>query len=186
MRQLRRCSWCGYDEAYQQYHDTEWGVPCRDDKTLFEFLILEGAQAGLSWIAILKRRDQYRRAFANFNVNMVAQFSEDDVTRLMDDKGIIRNRLKIQSAISNAQHYLTVQHEFGSFSNYIWAFVENTPVVNHWTCHDEIPATTTLSDTISHDMKKRGFKFFGSTICYAYLQAMGIVDDHCIDCFKRL
>ena len=181
---LIRCSWCGEDKAYQSYHDREWGVPCRDDKKLFEFLILESAQAGLSWLTILRKRDNYRIAFAGFDANAVAGFGDSDIDRLMADTGIVRNQLKIKSAISNAQAFLRIQAEKGSFSNYLWGFVNNRTIVNGWTSEDQIPVFTKLSDRISKDMKDRGFKFFGTTICYAYLQAMGVVNDHIVDCFR--
>ena len=184
MTEITRCSWCGDDPLYQQYHDNEWGVPCRDDKKLFEFVLLEGAQAGLSWITILRKREGYRSAFADFDVQKVAAFTEKDVERLMSDAGIVRNRLKINSAISNARLFIEIQKEFGSFSDYFWGYVDNQPIVNRWATLGEIPATTELSDLIAKDMKKRGFKFFGSTICYAHMQAMGLVNDHCLDCFR--
>ena len=180
-----RCIWCGDDPLYQDYHDLEWGSPCRDDKKLFEFVVLEGAQAGLSWITILRKRENYRKAFANFDVEKVAAFDEADVERLVQDAGIVRNRLKILSAVSNARCFMQIQAEFGSFSRYFWAYVDNKPIVNHWQSHSEIPAFTELSDRISKDMKKRGFKFFGSTICYAHMQAMGLVNDHVVDCFRH-
>lgn len=179
-----RCTWCGEDPLYQQYHDKEWGVPCRDDKKLFEFVLLEGAQAGLSWITILRKREAYRSAFADFDVRKVAAFTEQDIERLMNDAGIVRNRLKITSAISNACLFMDIQKEFGSFSDYFWGYVDHQPIVNCWASHSEIPATTALSDLIAKDMKKRGFKFFGSTICYAHMQAMGLVNDHTTDCFR--
>ena len=184
MTELVRCRWCGTDPLYRQYHDAEWGVPCRDDTKLFEFLILEGAQAGLSWITILRRRDNYRRAFAQFDVDQVAKFTTDDVSRLMLDSGIIRNRLKIESAISNARLVKDIQREFGSFSDYIWSYVDYVPIISQWSDEKDIPTTTLISDRISRDMKKRGFRFFGSTICYAYMQAMGMVNDHQKDCFN--
>jgi DNA-3-methyladenine glycosylase I len=180
-----RCVWCGDDPLYQQYHDQEWGLPCRDDKKLFEFVLLEGAQAGLSWITILRKRENYRKAFAGFEVEKVAAFNEQDIERCVGNVGIVRNRLKINSAISNARCFMEVQAEFGSFSNYFWGYVDGTPIVNHWASHSEIPASTALSDRISKDMKKRGFKFFGSTICYAHMQAMGLVNDHTTDCFRH-
>ena len=185
MTDLKRCSWCGDDPLYQQYHDAEWGVPCRDDKKLFEFVLLESAQAGLSWITILRKREAYRRAFADFDVKKVAAFTDADVVRLMNDAGIVRNRLKITSAISNARLFMEIQKEFGSFSDYFWGYVDNQPIVNRWKSLSDIPATTELSDLIARDMKKRGFKFFGSTICYAFMQAMGIVNDHTLDCFRH-
>lgn len=180
-----RCVWCGDDPLYQQYHDQEWGLPCRDDKKLFEFVLLEGAQAGLSWITILRKRENYRKAFADFEVEKVAAFNEQDIERCVGNVGIVRNRLKINSAISNARCFMEVQAEFGSFSNYFWGYVDGTPIVNHWASHSEIPASTALSDRISKDMKKRGFKFFGSTICYAHMQAIGLVNDHTTDCFRH-
>jgi len=184
MSELVRCNWCGTDPLYRQYHDDEWGVPCQEDIKLFEFLILESAQAGLSWITILRRRDNYRRAFAQFNVDQVARFTSDDVSRLMLDSGIIRNRLKIESAISNARLVKDIQREYDSFSDYIWSYVDHVPIINRWSDEKDIPATTLISDRISKDMKKRGFRFFGSTICYAYMQAMGLVNDHQKGCFK--
>ena len=180
-----RCSWCGTDRQYQYYHDHEWGVPCRDDKKLFEFLILESAQAGLSWLTILRKRENYRIAFADFDVKTVAEFGDSDIERLLKDRGIVRNRLKIESAVNNARCYLKLQREMGSFSRYLWGFVDGVPIVNHWTNEQEIPVSTHLSDCISKDMKKRGFKFFGTTICYAYLQAMGVVNDHVVGCFRH-
>lgn len=184
MGEQTRCIWCGDDPLYQQYHDNEWGVPCRDDKKLFEFLLLEGAQAGLSWITILRKREAYRQAFADFDVIRVAAFTELDIERCVEDAGIVRNRLKIKSAVSNAQLFIEVQKEFGSFSDYFWGYLDNQPIVNSWASHSEIPATTSLSDSIAKDMKKRGFKFFGSTICYAFMQAMGMVNDHTVDCYR--
>lgn len=180
-----RCLWCGDDPLYRDYHDTEWGVPCRDDKKLFEFLILEGAQAGLSWITILRKRESYSRAFAEFDVEKVAAFGDGDIQRLTEDSGIVRNRLKIASAVTNARCYLQVIHEFGSFSHYLWRYVDGEPLVNNWVDERDIPARTPLSDRISEDMKRRGFKFFGTTICYAYLQAMGLVNDHVARCFRH-
>ncbi|MGI9275102.1 MAG: DNA-3-methyladenine glycosylase I [Endozoicomonas sp.] len=179
-----RCSWCSDNSLYIRYHDEEWGVPCHDDRTLFEFIILEGAQAGLSWITILKRREGYRRVFVNFDAEKIANFSEDDVERLLQDEAIIRNRLKVNSAITNARAFLKVQEEFGSFDRYIWSFVGGKPVNNHWKSLSEVPVTTPESDAMSKDLKKRGFKFVGSTICYAYMQAMGMVDDHLVSCIS--
>ena len=181
----RRCTWCGDDPLYQQYHDQEWGLPCKNDKKLFEFVLLEGAQAGLSWITILRKREDYRKAFADFEVERVAAFNEQDIERCVADAGIVRNRLKINSDVSNARCFMDVQAEFGSFSNYFWGYVDGTPLVKHWASHAEIPASTALSDSISKDMKKRGFKFFGSTICYAHMQAMGLVNDHTTDCYRH-
>ncbi|QNK62892.1 DNA-3-methyladenine glycosylase I [Pedobacter sp. PAMC26386] len=184
--ELKRCGWCGTDPLYTKYHDEEWGKPVRDDRILFEFLILEGAQAGLSWITILRRREGYREAFADFDVSKVAAFTEADVERLMNDTGIIRNKLKVNSAIKNAQLFIAVQKEFGSFANYIWGFLpDQKPIVNHFKSLSEVPARTEISDAISNDMKKRGFKFFGTTICYAHMQATGIVNDHIEGCIAR-
>ena len=181
-----RCGWCGTDPLYVKYHDEEWGKPVYDDCTLFEFLVLEGAQAGLSWITILRRREGYRKAFANFDPVKVAQFTPSDAERLMQDSGIIRNRLKIQSSIRNAQIFLDIQKEFGSFSEFIWGYLpEKKPIVNQWKSLKEIPARTELSDKIAKDLKKRGIKFFGTTICYAHMQATGMVNDHLVDCICR-
>jgi len=177
---IKRCHWPGNDELYIKYHDEEWGKETHDEKKLFEFLILESAQAGLSWITILRRRNNYKKAFANFNAKKVAAFDESDYSRLLNDEGIIRNRLKIRAAISTAQLFLAVQKEFGSFSNYQYGFMpEGKPILNHPT---KIMATSPISDAISKDMKKRGFKFFGTTICYAYMQAVGMVNDHIAGC----
>lgn len=184
--EVKRCGWCGTDPLYIKYHDEEWGKPVHDDQVLFEFLILEGAQAGLSWITILRRREGYRAAFADFDVQKVAAFTEADAERLMNDTGIIRNKLKVNSAIKNAQLFITIQKEFGSFSNYIWGFLpDQKPVVNHFKSLGEVPARTEISDAISSDMKKRGFKFFGTTICYAHMQATGMVNDHIEGCIAR-
>jgi DNA-3-methyladenine glycosylase I len=178
--QLTRCSWCGTDPLYMKYHDEEWGKEVHDDKILFEFLILESAQAGLSWITILKRREGYRNAFANFDVNKVAAFTNEDVERLMQDAGIIRNRLKVLAAINNAKLFIGVQQEFGSFDKYLYSFMPGgKAIIND---HHKIPASTPESDAISKDMKKRGFKFFGTTICYAHMQATGMVNDHIPEC----
>lgn len=181
-----RCGWCGTDELYMKYHDEEWGKLVTDDKTLFEFLVLESAQAGLSWITILKRREGYRKAFLNFDVKKVAKMTPEDVERLMQFDGIIKNRLKITSTVSNAKLFMAIQKEFGSFYNYVLSFFpDKKPIVNNLTSLIEAPATSTESDAMSKDMKKRGFKFFGSTICYAFLQATGFVDDHLVDCSCR-
>ena len=181
-----RCSWATSDPLYIKYHDEEWGKPVYDDKILFEFLILEGAQAGLSWITILRRRENYRKAFADFNVKKVAAFTEKDVERLMSDEGIIRNRLKVTGAITNAKLFIEIQKEFGSFSKYMWRFVPvNKPILNQIEKMSDVPSRTELSDQISKDMKKRGFKFFGTTICYAYMQATGMVNDHLLNCCAR-
>lgn len=181
-----RCGWCGTDPLYIRYHDEEWGREVTDDPTLFEFLVLESAQAGLSWITILRRRENYRRAFSNFDVRQVAAYTETDVERLMQDAGIIRNRLKIESTITNARAFLAVQEEFGSFCAYLRSFLPGGKVlINQWKTLAEVPASTPLSDAVSKDMKKRGFRFFGTTICYAHLQATGYVNDHLIDCCCR-
>jgi DNA-3-methyladenine glycosylase I len=181
----KRCDWvAGQFSEYIKYHDEEWGVPVHDDKKHFEFLILEGAQAGLSWSTILKRRKGYRAAFADFNVEEVAKFDQKKIDAILLDKGIIRNKLKLQSAVTNAQAFLKVQEEFGSFDKYIWSFVDNKPIVKGWTKMSQIPATTKESDTLSKDLKKRGFKFVGSTIIYAHIQACGLVNDHTTDCFR--
>ncbi|MEP6757371.1 MAG: DNA-3-methyladenine glycosylase I [Chthonomonadales bacterium] len=182
---LNRCGWCMSSQIYTDYHDNEWGVPVHDDLKIFEFLILEGAQAGLSWITILKRREGYRRAFEGFIPTRVAAYSANDVERLMGDEGIIRNRLKILSAIGNARAFLQVQEEIGTFDKYIWRFVNGEPIVNNWKSLSEIPATSKESDAMSKDLKKRGFKFVGSTICYAHMQASGMVNDHLVDCHCR-
>jgi DNA-3-methyladenine glycosylase I len=177
---LKRCLWPGTDPLYIDYHDNEWGKEVHDDKKLFEFLILESAQAGLSWITILRRREGYRAAYAGFDVRKVAEFDEEDIERLMQDTGIIRNRLKILASISNAQNFIEVQREFGSFDHYLYSFMPGgKPIVNH---SSSLPASTPVSDAISKDMKKRGFKFFGTTICYAHMQATGMVNDHLPDC----
>lgn len=181
-----RCSWATSDPLYIKYHDEEWGKPVYDDKILFEFLLLEGAQAGLSWITILKRRENYRNAFANFEVGKVAAFDDQDVERLLNDPGIIRNKLKVSGAITNARLFIEIQKEFGSFSSYIWGFIPaGKPIENNIETMSDVPARTELSDAISKDMKKRGFKFFGTTICYAFMQATGMVNDHLLNCCAR-
>lgn len=177
---LKRCSWPGTDPLYLDYHDNEWGKEIHDDKILFEFLILESAQAGLSWITILRRRQGYRKAFADFDVKKVAAFTDKDVERLMQDTGIIRNRLKIQASVNNAQKFIEVQKEFGSFDSYLYSFMPGGKPINNYA--DKVPASTPISDAISKDMKKRGFKFFGTTICYAHMQATGMVNDHLPHC----
>lgn len=182
-KEPHRCSWCGEDLLYAKYHDEEWGKVVHDDDILFEFLILEAAQAGLSWITILRKRENYRKAFANFDPVRISQFDEEDVERLMQDAGIIRNRLKIQSAISNAGCFLKVQQDFGSFDAYLYHLMpDGKPISSHWKSGQQIPAQTAISDAISKDMKKHGFKFFGTTICYAYMQATGMVNDHLETC----
>jgi DNA-3-methyladenine glycosylase I len=180
-----RCAWCGNDPLYQKYHDEEWGRPVYDDETLFEFLLLETFQAGLSWITILRRRETFAAAFDNFDYKKIAQYTEDDRERLMADPGIIRNKLKVNAAIVNAQLFMKVQEEFGSFSKYFWAFTDGKPVDNKPGGMGQIPATTPLSDKISKDLKKRGFKFVGSTIIYAHMQATGMVNDHVMNCWTR-
>lgn len=179
-----RCEWSGSDPLYVQYHDTEWGVPLHDDRALFEFLVLEGAQAGLSWLVILRKRKNYRKAFSGFDPVKVARYGDKQFTRLMNDAGIVRNRLKIQATIQNARAFLKVQDEFGSFDQYIWGFVNGKPIVNAWQSLNEIPAKTPLSETISKDLLKRGFRFVGPTIVYAHMQATGMVNDHLTHCFR--
>jgi DNA-3-methyladenine glycosylase I len=184
--QPTRCPWSeGVSPAYLEYHDTEWGVPVHDDRKQFEFLILEGAQAGLSWSTILHRRAGYRRAFADFDPHKVARFTPARIEKLLVDPGIIRNRLKVTSAVSNARAFLELQEEFGSFDRYIWGFVDGSPVINHWRRQSAVPATSAVSDALSKDMKKRGFRFVGSTILYAHLQATGLVNDHLVGCFRH-
>ena len=180
---VERCEW-GANEDMIEYHDKEWGVPVHDDRKLFEMLILEGAQAGLSWSTILKRREGYRKAFENFDVEKVCRFTLEDEERLREDEGIIRNKLKIKSAIENAKAFIKIQKEFGSFDKYIWGFVDNKPIVNNFKNMTQIPAQTEVSDKMSKDLKKRGFGFVGSTICYAFMQAVGIVNDHMVNCFR--
>jgi len=179
-----RCAWAGTDPIYVEYHDTEWGVPVRDDRRLFEFLILEGAQAGLSWITILKRREGYREAFDGFEPERVARFSATKIERLLQNPNIIRNRLKVQSAVDNAKAFLKVQEEFGDFATYQWGFVNNRPLVNRHRSMQDVPPRTELSDALSRDLKKRGFSFIGSTIVYAHMQAVGMVNDHVVSCFR--
>lgn len=184
-----RCAWCGTDPLYQAYHDTEWGVPLHDETGLFEFLILEGAQAGLSWLTILKKREGYRRAFHGFDAERIARYDEADVARLLADPGIVRNRLKVAAAISNARATLKVREEFdgpgGGLNAYFWRFVDGRPIQNTWRDISQVPARTALSDRISKDLLKRGFKFVGSTIIYAHMQAIGMVNDHTTDCFRH-
>lgn len=180
-----RCAWCGTDPLYIDYHDHEWGVPVFDDNHLFEMLILEGAQAGLSWLTILKKRESYRKAFAGFDPATVAAFTPDDVERLLQNSGIVRNRLKIEAAIKNARAVLHIQKEFGSLAGFLWDFVEGVPRHNHWNAIGEIPTATTQSDALSKALKQRGCNFVGGTICYAFMQAVGMVNDHTIDCFRH-
>ena len=179
-----RCAWCGTDPLYMEYHDTEWGVPVYSDEKLFEFLILETFQAGLSWITILRKRENFRKAFDKFDYKKIACYGENKYNNLLQDAGIIRNKLKIRATISNAQAFMEVQKEFGSFSNYIWGFTNGKPIRNNNKSLMEVPATTELSDLISKDLKKRGFKFVGSTVIYAHMQATGMVNDHTIECFR--
>ncbi len=181
----KRCGWCGEDPLYVRYHDEEWGVPVVDDRKLFEFLVLEGAQAGLSWITILRKRDAYRKAFARFDPGRVARFGARDVKRLLGDAGIVRNRLKIESAISNARAFLDVQEEFGTFARYAWGFVDGRTRVNRLRSMREIPPTSPESDAWSKDMRRRSFRFVGSTILYAHMQATGMVNDHLVGCFRH-
>jgi DNA-3-methyladenine glycosylase I len=179
-----RCSWCKGSELYQDYHDLEWGVPQHDDKVLFEFLLLEGAQAGLSWSTILNKRPGYRRLFLDFDAQRVAKITPKKIEKMLLDPAIVRNRAKVNSAVGNAQAFLLVQKEYGSFDRYIWRFVGAAPIQNEWRELEQMPATTPESDAMSKDLKRRGFKFVGSTICYAYMQAMGMVNDHTVDCFR--
>jgi len=181
---MKRCEWANRGELEQAYHDHEWGVEIHDDRTLFEFLILEGAQAGLSWSTILKKREGYRKAFDDFDAQRIARYSEKRVSRLLANSEIIRNRLKIDAAITNARAFLRIQKEFGSFDNYIWRFVRGKPIQNAWKRMAEVPSRTSESDAMSGDLIKRGFKFVGSTICYAFMQAVGMVNDHVVDCFR--
>ena len=184
-RSIVRCTWSeGVDPAYERYHDEEWGVPVRDDRVHFEFLVLEAAQAGLSWWTILRKREGYRRAFADFDATKVARFTPARIEKLMQDASIVRNRQKIEAAVANARAFLAVQKEFGSFDRYIWEFVGGQPIVNGWRKHSDVPATSKESDALSKDLKSRGFKFVGSTIVYAHMQATGLVNDHLVGCFR--
>jgi DNA-3-methyladenine glycosylase I len=181
---VKRCSWANYNELTKEYHDNEWGTPVHDDRLLFEFLVLEGAQAGLSWNTILQKRENFRKAFDNFNYNKIAKYDEQKVEELLNDAGIIRNRLKIEATIGNANALLEIQNEFGSFSNYIWSFVDNNPIINNFKSLEELPAKTQQSELISKDLKKRGFKFVGPTIIYSFMQAVGMTNDHTAECFR--
>ena len=183
-RSKRRCEWAGSDPLYLAYHDQEWGVPVHEDRKLFEMLLLEGAQAGLAWITILRKREGYRRAFDGFDPVKIARYSDKRLEKLRDDEGIVRNRLKIAAARTNAKAFLEIQDEFGSFDEFIWSFTGGEPILNHWRSLSELPATTPSSDAMSRDLKKRGFKFAGSTICYAFMQAVGMVNDHVVSCFR--
>ena len=182
----KRCTWCGDDPLYVSYHDEEWGVPVHDDRRLFEFLILEGAQAGLSWLTVLKKRENYRKAFDNFEIERVAKYGHQDIDRLLFDPGIIRNRLKIESAIKNAQGVLAIQEEYGTFDAYLWGYVNGSTIQNSWTSMAELPSKSAESDLMSKELKKRGFNFVGSTICYSLMQAVGMVNDHLVDCYRYL
>jgi DNA-3-methyladenine glycosylase I len=180
-----RCGWCGDDPLYVAYHDEEWGLPVYDDQTLFEFLILEGAQAGLSWSTILRKREGYRRAFDGFDAEKIARYDGIKISALLTDPGIVRNQLKIGSAVTNAQAFLKIRDEWGSFSKYIWSFVDGRPIQNAWRSLSEIPAKTPVAEALSKDLKKRGFRFVGPTIIYAHMQATGMVNDHLVDCFRH-
>lgn len=180
---MKRCGWLTKDDLYIEYHDKEWGIPIYDDRLLFEYLNLEGAQAGLSWFTVLKKREHYRMVFDNFEARKIVLYDENKINILLNDPGIIRNKLKVNAVVSNAQAYLKVIEEFGSFKDYIWGFVEGEPIINRWNSLKDVPVSTKESDAMSKDLKKRGFKFVGTTICYAYMQATGMVHDHIIDCF---
>lgn len=182
---MKRCDWCLKNDLYIEYHDTEWGVPVHDDQLLFEFLLLEGVQAGLSWLTVLRKRENYRLAYDNFDPVKVAAYDDAKMQELLQNEGIIRNRLKVAASVNNAKRFLEVQQEFGSFDQYIWSFVDFKPIVNHFEKLEELPARTELSDKISKDMKKWGFKFVGSTIVYAHMQATGMVNDHLVSCFRH-
>jgi len=182
---VQRCEWAGDDPLYVSYHDQEWGVPVHEDRKLFEFLILEGAQAGLSWITILRKRENYRLAFDDFDPEKISRYDEDRIKTLLQNPGIIRNKLKVRAAVQNAQAFLRVQEEFGSFNHYIWGFVDHKPILNSWTQMSQLPALTPLSEKISKDLKKRGFNFVGPTIIYAHMQATGMVNDHLVTCFRH-
>lgn len=182
---MQRCQWVTADPLYIEYHDKEWGVPVFDDQTLFEFLILEGAQAGLSWITVLKKREHYRKCFHQFNVEKIARMTPAAINKLLLDPGIIRNRLKIEATITNAKAYLNLQDEGTTLSNFLWQFVDHQPIQNHWQQHSHIPTHTDLSDKLSKELKKRGFKFIGTTICYAFMQAVGMINDHTTHCFRH-
>lgn len=182
---LTRCEWAGEDPLYVAYHDEEWGVPLHDDRRLFEMLNLEGAQAGLSWITILRKRDNYRLAFDNFDAEQIARYDETRIAELLQNPGIIRNRLKVQGVVKNARAFLAVQEEFGSFDTFIWRFVDGAPIVNRWRTLADLPASTPRSETMSKELKRRGFTFVGPTICYAYMQSVGMVNDHIVGCFRH-
>ena len=184
-QKLVRCPWPGDDPLYRRYHDREWGVPVYTDRRLFEFLVLEGAQAGLSWITILRKRPAYRAAFDGFNFNKIARYRESKIKSLLQDAGIVRNALKIRSAVQNARSFIQVRREFGTFSRYMWEFIGHKPRQNRWRDMGEVPASTPLSDALSRDLKQRGFRFIGTTICYAHMQAVGMVNDHLVSCFRH-
>ncbi|MGI9550571.1 MAG: DNA-3-methyladenine glycosylase I [Aurantibacter sp.] len=179
-----KCEWCHGDELYEAYHDLEWGVPVKDDPTLFEFLILETFQAGLSWITILRKRENFRKAFDRFDYKKIAKYNRAKIDSLLQDEGIVRNKLKVNATVTNAQAFIKVQEEFGSFSEYIWGFIDGKPIKNGFEDMGQVPVNTELSDAISKDLKKRGFKFVGSTVVYAHMQATGMVNDHVINCFR--
>lgn len=181
---VRRCAWVGEEPLYVAYHDQQWGVPVHDDRLLYEFLVLEGAQAGLSWLTILRKREGYRKAFADFDPAKVAGFGPEDVERLLADPGIVRNRLKVKSAVANARAFLQVQEEFGSFSTYVWGFVDGETIHNEWRAMRDIPTQTAEAERLSRDLRRRGFRFVGPTICYSHMQATGMVNDHTVDCFR--
>ncbi len=181
---MQRCAWCGDDPLYQTYHDEEWGVPVHDDQKQFEFIVLESAQAGLSWLTILRKREGYRQAYDEFDPVKVARYDEEKIQQLLQNPNIVRNQQKIRASIKNARSFLAIQEEFGSFSAYLWGFIDNQPIVNHWSEDSQIPAKTELSERISKDLKKRGFSFLGPTILYAHLQATGLVNDHVTVCFR--
>ncbi len=181
----QRCWWCGDDELYQQYHDLEWGEPQHDERLLFEFLCLEGAQAGLSWITILRKRERYRQVFDNFDAVRIANYGENKIAELLADPGIVRNKLKVNGFVKNARGYLNMQQQGESIHDYLWGFVDGEPVQNNWTSIDQVPANTAVSDAMSKDLKKRGFTFVGSTICYAFMQAAGLVNDHLTSCYRH-
>jgi DNA-3-methyladenine glycosylase I len=183
-KEIKRCGWSSGLEIYERYHDQEWGVPVHDDQKIFEFLVLESAQAGLSWLIVLRKRENYRRLFAGFDPKKVARFTEEDVKRLLQDAGIIRNCMKIEAAINNAKRFLEIQKEFGSFAKYIWSFVNHKPIVNKWKTLKQLPAISKEAEALAKDLKERGFKFLGPTVIYAHMQATGMVNDHLTDCFR--
>jgi DNA-3-methyladenine glycosylase I len=182
---MNRCKWCTDDPLYTKYHDQQWGVPVHEDRLLFEFLVLEGAQAGLSWLTILRKREHYRKAFDSFDCKTVAGYSEQDVKRLLEDPGIVRNRRKIESAIKNARATLSIQEKYGSLDAFLWSYVGGRPIVNRWKAFSEVPTKSEISEKLSKDLQKEGFSFVGSTICYAFMQAVGMVNDHTTDCFRH-